>query len=271
MKIKTCRFSPHPRPDALLGRETASPVVNRVATGYIFVKKNRPRSIIFFLLAACILVFGLSAHAGQDPLVVLDPGHGGQDPGALLPGDTRESQTTLSLANKIYALLDAQGGCRVILTRDGDYGLPLHERAGMAAHNQARIFISLHAGSGWGNQGSPKVLIAYYEARIPALTEQSRENQESRALTARSWESVASSQKAGSHKLSAILREELGKSQGADRVRTGGYPFAVLAGADAPAVLLDFTGAMPDSPSQEALLDKLARDIARSIVRFLKT
>lgn len=80
------------------------------------------------------------------PLVVIDPGHGGHDPGAG-EGELREKHLTLALAKALRDELLAQGGVRVALTRDGDRYLLLEERSGIARRLNADLFISIHADS----------------------------------------------------------------------------------------------------------------------------
>lgn len=80
------------------------------------------------------------------PLVVIDPGHGGHDPGAVAD-DLREKAVTLALARALRTRLLANGGVRVALTRDEDRFLMLPERAGIARRLKADLFISIHADS----------------------------------------------------------------------------------------------------------------------------
>lgn len=80
------------------------------------------------------------------PLVVLDPGHGGHDPGAISPHTgKREKDVTLALARAIRDELVATGRVRVALTRSDDRFLVLEERYGIARRLKADLFISLHA------------------------------------------------------------------------------------------------------------------------------
>jgi N-acetylmuramoyl-L-alanine amidase len=82
------------------------------------------------------------------PLVVLDPGHGGHDPGALSPVDgLAEKDLTLVVARRIRDSLLASGRVRVALTREGDRFLVLRERTAIARHLRASLFISIHADS----------------------------------------------------------------------------------------------------------------------------
>jgi N-acetylmuramoyl-L-alanine amidase len=84
---------------------------------------------------------------GRDLVIAIDAGHGGQDPGALGRKGTREKDITLAIARKLKARIDAEPGMRAVLTRDGDYFVPLRERIVRAAKQQADLFISVHADS----------------------------------------------------------------------------------------------------------------------------
>lgn len=79
------------------------------------------------------------------PLVVIDPGHGGHDPGASGAGGLREARLTLTLARALRDELVGRGRVRVALTRDSDRYLVLAERYGIARRLDADLFISIHA------------------------------------------------------------------------------------------------------------------------------
>ncbi|MDR6509399.1 N-acetylmuramoyl-L-alanine amidase [Novosphingobium capsulatum] len=81
------------------------------------------------------------------PLVVIDAGHGGHDPGASGEGTLREKQLTLALALALRDALLAQGHVRVALTRSDDRFLALEERSGIAQRLHADLFLSIHADS----------------------------------------------------------------------------------------------------------------------------
>ena len=91
------------------------------------------------------------AQAATDRLIVvaLDPGHGGEDPGAIGPGGTREKDVVLRIAHKLRERINASrvGGntLRAFLTRDGDYFVPLQTRVQKARRVQADLFVSIHA------------------------------------------------------------------------------------------------------------------------------
>ncbi|HBI82287.1 MAG TPA: N-acetylmuramoyl-L-alanine amidase [Alcaligenaceae bacterium] len=77
--------------------------------------------------------------------IALDPGHGGEDPGAIGKGGTREKDVVLAIALKLKARIDATPGMRAYLTRDGDYFVPLHVRVEKARRVKADLFVSIHA------------------------------------------------------------------------------------------------------------------------------
>ncbi|MCK2094652.1 N-acetylmuramoyl-L-alanine amidase [Thauera aromatica] len=77
--------------------------------------------------------------------VVLDAGHGGEDPGAVGRGGSYEKNVTLSIARRLKRKIDAASGMRAVLTRDGDYFVPLHQRVTRARRVRADLFVSIHA------------------------------------------------------------------------------------------------------------------------------
>lgn len=77
--------------------------------------------------------------------IVLDPGHGGEDPGAIGRGGSYEKHVTLEVARRLKAKIDAEPNMRSMLTRDGDYFIPLHQRVQKARRVQADLFVSVHA------------------------------------------------------------------------------------------------------------------------------
>lgn len=81
----------------------------------------------------------------RDVVIVLDPGHGGKDPGAIGPRRTSEKNVTLAIAQKLKQIIDRQPGMRAVLTRNGDYYIGLRERLQIARKYNADVFVSIHA------------------------------------------------------------------------------------------------------------------------------
>jgi len=78
-------------------------------------------------------------------LIALDPGHGGEDPGAIGRGGTREKDIVLAIARRLKRMIDATPGMKAYMTRDGDFFVPLHVRVQKARRVKADLFISIHA------------------------------------------------------------------------------------------------------------------------------
>ena len=81
----------------------------------------------------------------RDIVIAIDPGHGGDDPGASGPRGTREKQVTLALAQRLAKRFDQERGMRGVLIRNGDYYVGLRKRMKIARDNRADLFISIHA------------------------------------------------------------------------------------------------------------------------------
>ena len=77
--------------------------------------------------------------------IVIDPGHGGEDPGALGRHGSREKDITLMIAKRLKGMIDAEPNMRAFLTRDGDYFLPLNVRVQKARAVKADLLVSIHA------------------------------------------------------------------------------------------------------------------------------
>jgi len=78
-------------------------------------------------------------------VIAIDPGHGGEDPGAVGPSGLREKDVVLQVSLQLRERLNAKPGMRAMLTRDADYFVPLHERVAKARRVQADLFVSIHA------------------------------------------------------------------------------------------------------------------------------
>lgn len=82
---------------------------------------------------------------GRNIIVVIDPGHGGKDPGAGGAGGVHEKDVVLAIARRLKATLDATPGFQAVLTRNSDVFLPLRDRSAFARRHHADLFISIHA------------------------------------------------------------------------------------------------------------------------------
>lgn len=85
-------------------------------------------------------------------IVVIDPGHGGEDPGAVGPLKTMEKEVVLKVGGRLVQLLNQQNEIKAFLTRKGDYFIPLEQRVRMAREYGADLFVSLHADGSFNPQ-----------------------------------------------------------------------------------------------------------------------
>jgi N-acetylmuramoyl-L-alanine amidase len=83
----------------------------------------------------------------RDLIIAIDAGHGGEDPGAIGKNGTREKDVVLAIARELAVKIDAEPGMRAVLTRGGDYFVPLVDRMRRARKQQADLFVSIHADS----------------------------------------------------------------------------------------------------------------------------
>jgi len=98
-------------------------------------------------VAAASPVKSVASAKGRDLVVAIDAGHGGQDPGAIGRGGTREKDVTLAIARRLAAAVNAEEGMRAVLIRDGDYFISLGGRTRKARQLGADMFVSIHADS----------------------------------------------------------------------------------------------------------------------------
>lgn len=81
----------------------------------------------------------------RDLVIAIDAGHGGEDPGAIGKGKTREKEVVLAIARRLAAQVNAEPGMRAVLIRDGDYFIRLRDRIDLARQHKADLFLSIHA------------------------------------------------------------------------------------------------------------------------------
>ena len=227
-------------------------------------------------------------------VVALDPGHGGEDPGAIGSRGTREKDVVLQIAQRLRERINATTlntrhqrlPMRAFLTRDADFFVPLHVRVQKARRVQADIFISLHADAFFTpeargasvfalSQGAASSSAARWMANqenradaIGGLNIQSRDAHVQRALFDMSTTAqINDSLKLGGEMLGNIRR--IGKLHKPAVEQAG---FAVLKAPDIPSVLVET--AFISNPQEEALLisedyqNKLADALMQSIERY---
>lgn len=124
-------------------RPTERPAADRALLG-----EARSGQVTVELKRAMTGVRVREAKIGGRPIVLIDPGHGGADPGAPgVSGTSKEKDLTLAMARELADLLEERGRVRVALTREDDRYLTLEQRAAIARHLPAAMFVSIHMDS----------------------------------------------------------------------------------------------------------------------------
>ncbi|MBL6457101.1 N-acetylmuramoyl-L-alanine amidase [Belnapia sp. T6] len=165
----------------LLAGPVAAPQV-RVAGGRLTILLGPGSAAGFARLAdGKPLAIAALAQRGPLPLVVLDPGHGGRDPGTIGGHGTHEKRITLAAALELKRQLEAAGRCRVALTRSRDVFIPLGDRVEFARRRQAALFLSMHADSAPGARGASVYTLSETASDGLAAGLAQRENQADRA------------------------------------------------------------------------------------------
>jgi N-acetylmuramoyl-L-alanine amidase len=181
--------------------------------------------------------------------IVLDPGHGGKDPGALGPDGIREKDIVLSIAKKLARRLRRDMGVEVVLTRSRDVFIPLEDRTALANAEQADLFISLHSNASRNHRSGG--LETYYLDNTTdeaAIRLAARENSTSRRnITDLQFilsdlvqnSKLADSVSLANHLQSSLVRSTRRRYREAKDLGVKKGLFYVLVGARMPAVLAE--------------------------------
>ena len=221
--------------------------------------------------------------------VVLDPGHGGEDPGAVGAAGSHEKNVTLSIARRLKRKIDAEPNMRAVLTRDGDYFVPLGQRVIRARRVRADLFVSIHADAfvkPEANGSSVYVLSERGASSTAARWLAQKENDadligginlaHQDGHIARTLLDL--SQTATINDSLKLGRAMLGEIGGINRLHKSDVEqagFAVLKAPDIPSVLVET--AFISNPSEERRLndeayqDKMATALMRGIKRYFDT
>ena len=227
--------------------------------------------------------------AAATPLtVVVDPGHGGPETGAIGPGGLQEKDATLEIAKRLAAALPRVLACRTVLTRDTDVLISLDDRTSVANHEKADLFLSIHANSSRSAsaQGSETYYLSLEASDKIAQEVASRENAAPNAPAAPAggsaspdldfilWDLAQSAHLKESSELAEAIQIELNAVSGAAGTTSRGIkqaPFRVLVGATMPAVLVEVAfisnteqeKKLRNPEFQQAIADAVARAVAR--------
>lgn len=216
-------------------------------------------------------------------IIVLDPGHGGKDPGASAFG-LKEKNIVLKIAKKLAPILAEKTGAEIILTRDSDIFIPLEERTAIANTNEADLFISLHINA----HPSPNIhgLETYYlnlstnaDAMRVAAFENATSTHQMSDLQDILSDIMKNSKINESSRLAGFVHNSL--CEGMKSVEKASFknlgvkqaPFYVLIGAEMPAILIEV--AFITNPidykqlRSEAFLDVMANKIVQGVQSYI--
>jgi N-acetylmuramoyl-L-alanine amidase len=230
--------------------------------------------------------------AGKKPqrpfTVVVDPGHGGEDPGAVGKKGTREKDIVLIISRLLKGKLDSDARFRIALTRDADYFVPLHHRVQRARRLKADLFISVHADAFIHPQANGSSVFALSERGatstaakwiatkendadlIGGINLSTRDSSLARILLDLS----TTAQINDSLKLGRYVLSELGEVNRLHKPQVEQAGFAVLKAPDIPSILIET--AFISNPDEERKLrdanyqDKMADAIADGVRTYFK-
>ena len=228
--------------------------------------------------------------AATDRLIIiaLDPGHGGEDPGAIGPAGTREKDVVLRLAHLLRDRINAASlngnAMRAYLTRDADFFVPLHVRVQKARRVQADLFVSLHADAFFtpdpqgasvfalSHGGASSAAARWMAAKenkadlVGGINVKSGDATVQRALLDMS----TTAQISDSLKLGTNLLGEIGRVGKLHKPRVEQASFAVLKAPDIPSVLVE--AAFISNPKEEAKLrsDEYLTQLADALMRGIQ-
>ena len=224
---------------------------------------------------------------GTDRLIIiaLDPGHGGEDPGAIGPGGTHEKDVVLRLAHRLRDRINATSlngnTMRAYMTRDADFFVPLHVRVQKAQRVQADLFISIHADAFFTprpqgasvfalSQGGASSTAARWMAAqenkadlVGGLNIKAKDAQVKRAL----FDMSTTAQINDSLKLGSAMLGEIARVGKLHKPKVEQASFAVLKAPDIPSVLVE--AAFISNPEEEAKLnsDAYQEQLADALMR----
>ena len=218
-------------------------------------------------------------------IIALDPGHGGEDPGAIGPGGTQEKNVVLQLAfllrDRINAASVKGNPMRAYLTRDGDFFVPLHVRVQKARRVQADLFVSLHADAFYTPAPQGASVFALSQGGASSSAARWMAAKENKAdliggLNVKAKDAVVQSalldmsttaQISDSLKLGGSLLGEMGRVGKLHKGSVEQASFAVLKAPDIPSVLVE--AAFISNPEEEKKLitEDYQHQIADALMR----
>lgn len=223
--------------------------------------------LMFFVL---IILFALPKESSPEKMIfgkhkkiiVIDPGHGGYDNGAMGPDGTYEKNVTLSFARILTEKL--RDTYRVILTRTDDYWLDITARTAAANHLEADLFICIHTGGSFLHQASGMSLFYYKETSGPILPLENEPSEPKESnKTPTPWANIQKSHQTTSKLLAQLIQTRINEQIIILESKIQGAPLEVLEGADMPAILVEI-GYITNPADEKSLNDlEFLSDLAK--------
>ena len=216
--------------------------------------------------------------------IAIDPGHGGEDPGAIGRRGSREKDIVLAISRKLKEKIEQEPDMRSYLTRDGDYFVPLHTRVNKARRVQADLFVSIHADAFvqphakgasvfvLSQQGASSTAARWLANKensadmIGGLNIKSKDKQVAQLLLDMS----TSAQIKDSLKLGDAVLKQIGSFAQLHKKHVEQASFAVLKAPDVPSILIET--AFISNPEEEARLNdqEYQEQIAQGILKGIR-
>jgi N-acetylmuramoyl-L-alanine amidase len=271
------------RPDGeLTGGELNGPLLTLrlkegVAVSSSYALPDPPRYVVRLGGEAQAAVAPLAPARRAGPLVVLDPGHGGEDQGAKGPAGELEKSITLAVARATAARLQA-AGVTARLTREGDDGVSLGNRTALANQLQADAFVSIHANAYRGKavRGAETYYMSVDASDADAAAAAAAENVGAAPDTVQLilWDMAHVANLNASARLARSIQERFNELQGIKDRGIRQAPFVVLTGATMPAALVEI-GFLSNPADARRLTsatgqEELAGVLAEAVLAFLR-
>jgi N-acetylmuramoyl-L-alanine amidase len=217
--------------------------------------------------------------------IAIDPGHGGEDPGAIGKRGSREKDIVLAISRRLKQKIEAEPDMRSYLTRDGDYFVPLHVRVNKARRVQADLFVSIHADAfvkphargasvfALSQQGATSTAARWLANKensadlIGGLNIKTQDRQVAQLLLDMS----TTAQIKDSLKLGDAVLKQIGGFAKLHKPQVEQASFAVLKAPDVPSILIET--AFISNPEEEARLNdhEYQEQIAQAILRGIRS
>ncbi|MBI3753190.1 MAG: N-acetylmuramoyl-L-alanine amidase [Deltaproteobacteria bacterium] len=252
-----------------------------------------------FFLASCVLHLATASavHAffveaqglkttSALKIIVIDPGHGGEDTGAIGPSGVKEKDINLEIAKKLEKLILQKMDVKVILTRTDDTFIPLEQRSAIANKSKADLFISIHANAAYrkGASGVETYFLSFdatdedakraadFENAIVSISNKKQDNKNADDLKSILMDMAQTEFLNESSQLAEIIQENLCQTMRRKNRGIKQAPFIVLAGAAMPAVLVE-VGFISNAKEEKRLAlpqtqEIIAAAIFKGIIKF---